>query len=69
MGAGAFLRRFFYPPIHHSFILQKENIMNTSTNTLTPEQMEAILEQATRERERLAQENLPRWYHPHSTKS
>ncbi len=66
MGAGVFLRRLFYL---QSLIVRKENIMNTSANTLTPEQMEAILEQATRERERLAQENLPRWYHPHSTKS
>lgn len=31
-------------------------------NSLTPEQIEALLEQAARERERLAQENLPRWY-------
>lgn len=36
--------------------------MDSSENTITPEQIEALLEQAARERERLSQENLPRWY-------
>lgn len=35
-------------------------------NMMTPEQIEALLEQAARERERLSQENLPRWYSPKS---
>lgn len=34
----------------------------STENTMTPEQIEVLLEQAARERERLAQENLPRWY-------
>ena len=29
---------------------------------LTPEQLEALLEQARRERERLSLERLPNWY-------
>lgn len=37
------------------------DIMSTE-NTMTPEQIEVLLEQAAGERERLAQENLPRWY-------
>ena len=42
--------------------------MSASENTLTSEQIEALLEQAARERERLGQDNLPLWY-THSTKS
>ena len=36
--------------------------MMMDNNTMTPEQIEAMLEQAARERERLSQENLPKWY-------
>ena len=39
--------------------------MSTET-VLTSEQIEALLEQAVHDRERLTQENLPRWY-PHPT--
>ena len=42
--------------------------MTASEGTMTQEQIEALLEQAARERERLSQENLPRWYYPHFTK-
>ncbi len=38
--------------------------MAASENTMTSEQIEALLEQAAREQERLSQENLPRWYEP-----
>ena len=47
---------------------KKGGNMTAFENTMTAEQIEALLEQAARERERLAQENLPQWYYPHSTK-
>lgn len=34
----------------------------STEHTLTPEQIEELVAQSARERERLAQENLPKWY-------
>jgi hypothetical protein len=54
---GFFLWHFFYPFLREPYMTENQ----TQTN-ITSEQIEALLEAARRERERLSQDNLPQWY-------